>query len=123
MSSYADYVTYWFHLVASINANEDSLEQLVSTNLELETVAANARQLSIRQAALKAELTQTTKELRLAMTAGRDLATRLRNGIRSEFGSRSEKLLEFKMRPLRSRPHEESAEAGGGSTTPPPATE
>ncbi len=34
---------------------------------------------------------------------GKDLATRLRTGVRSKYGNRSEKLTEFEVRPLRKR--------------------
>jgi cell shape-determining protein MreC len=124
MSSYADFIANWFHLVTAVNANAEDLESLVEINVDLEAAAANARRLSNRRSALRAELTQNTKDLHVAMRTGRDMATRLRSGVRSQFGNRNEKLLEFNMRPFRGRVlEEEGPEAGGGVTPPPPTTE
>jgi cell shape-determining protein MreC len=124
MSSYADFIANWFHLVTAVNANAEDLESLVEINVDLEAAAANARRLNNRRSALRAELTQNTKDLHVAMRTGRDMATRLRSGVRSQFGNRNEKLLEFNMRPFRGRVlKEEGPEAGGGVTPPPPTTE
>jgi hypothetical protein len=123
MSSYADFIANWFHLVTAVNTNAEDLQSLVDVNADLEAAAAAARLLNNRRSALRAELTQTTKDLNVAMRTGRDMATRLRSGIRSQFGNRNEKLLEFNMRPFRSRAQEEGSEVGGGVTPPPPTLE
>lgn len=123
MSSYADFIANWFHLVTAVNTNAEDLQSLVDVNADLEAAAAAARLLNNRRSALRAELTQATKDLNVAMKTGRDMATRLRSGIRSQFGNRNEKLLEFNMRPFRGRVQEEGSEAGAGVTPPPPALE
>ena len=44
---------------------------------------------------------QATRDLEKAMADTRELITRLRNGIRTKYGLRSEKMTEFGMQPRR----------------------
>jgi hypothetical protein len=66
-------------------------------------VLVNAKAISARQDAHRAGLGQATRELEAVMTDGRDSANRLRNFLRSHYGSRSDKLTEFGVKPVRKR--------------------
>ena len=123
MSSFADYFTNWTQLVAAINENAEELSFLTVPNANLEAVTSGARSLSTKQATLKAELTQTTKDLNTLLRNGKDLSSRLRSAVRGQLGLGSEKLLAFRIRPRRTRSSREETAAGGGVTTPPPTTE
>jgi hypothetical protein len=90
-------------LLATVAANKDDLQHLESYRTQLEVEVAGAKSASIRQSTLQAEVQQTTRDLEGFLSRGADLENRLRTGIRSRYGNRSEKLTEFGMRPLRKR--------------------
>jgi hypothetical protein len=66
-------------------------------------------------------LQETTRQLEKKMAEGRAHVLRLRAGVTSLYGNRSEKLTEFGMRPLRRRSRARGVEApeAGGTQVPP----
>lgn len=89
------------HLLATIQANSADLAQLEETRVQLSTTMDVAKAASVRQDTVKALVQQATRDLEKAMSDTRELITRLRNGIRTRYGLRSEKLTEFGMQPRR----------------------
>lgn len=69
----------------------------------LELAIANVRSLSIARNTLIADKQRLTQELKAAVTAAETLAIDIRAIIRGQVGSRSEKLVEFGVAPLRRR--------------------
>jgi hypothetical protein len=120
-SSFADFITSWDHLVSAIEDNIGELAQLEQQKIQLGEIVANAKMLDGRQDSLRADLTQTTKDLNSRIREGKDLATRLRNGVRAHYGNANEKLTAFRIRPFRGRSRQEGT--AGGSTPPPPTIE
>jgi hypothetical protein len=100
-TSFADIATGWERLITTVVNNKDDLQILEPYRSQLETELAGARTANIRQAAAQAEAQQATRDLEGALTRGKDLAERLRTGIISRYGRRSEKLAEFRIKPLR----------------------
>jgi hypothetical protein len=100
-TSFADIATDWERLIATVVNNKDDLQVLEPFRSQLETELAGARVASIRQATAQAEAQQATRDLEGSLTRGKDLAERLRTGIISRYGRRSEKLTEFRIKPLR----------------------
>ena len=129
-TSHADLVTHFENLTASVVANKDDLAHLQDLGTQLAVETAGAKAALVRQSTQKAEVQQTTQDLQGFITRGKDLATRLRTGVRSKYGNRSEKLTEFEVRPLRKRkaattkakPAEEPPKLGEEKATPPAAT-
>jgi hypothetical protein len=91
----------WGQLATTVDVNKTDLAHLAVQSARLAVVADGSKATKLRQEALKAELQQTTRNLEAYRTEGRDLATRLRNGIRTQYGLKSEKLTEFGMKPRR----------------------
>ena len=121
--SHADLVTHFENLTTSVAANKEDLAHLqdLGTQLAAETVGAKAS--LVRQSTQKAEVQQTTQDLQGFIARGTDLATRLRTGVRSKYGNRSEKLTEFEVRPLRKRRTASTkTKAAEEKPTPPEAT-
>jgi hypothetical protein len=102
-SSYADVTTDWEQLLTKVTANATDLAFLEDTRAALATVLQSAKEANGRQATFKAEFGQATRDLESHLAAGKDLATRLRNGIRTRYGLKGEKLTDFKLRPRRTR--------------------
>jgi hypothetical protein len=102
-TSYADVVTDWEQLGSSLATNITDLPNLESYRTELVGLLEQVRALAIQQGIHKANLQQASKELKEVMARGRKLATFLRAGIKHRYGNRSEKLVEFRVQPLRNR--------------------
>jgi DNA-binding protein H-NS len=89
------------HLLVTIQANSTDLAHLEETRLQLVGALDVAKAASVRQDTVKALVQQATRDLEKAMADAQELVTRLRNGIRTKYGLRSEKLTEFGMQPRR----------------------
>jgi hypothetical protein len=74
--------------------------------------------LTTRQETLKADKQKTTQDLKAARARLRDQKIQLRAAIKGKLGPRTEKLVEFKVQPLRKRPRKTKSEpfAGAGSS-------
>jgi hypothetical protein len=88
----------WSQILSGSEANASELEFLEPGRVELQRLFEKAKSLEIRQSALAAERQQVTRELDAVKEQGRELAVRLRLGIRTQFGE-SEKLIEFGLQP------------------------
>lgn len=93
-------VRQWDQILDASDANGEDLAFLESQRSELRELRDRAMALSVRQAALAAERQQVTRELDAVKERGRDIATRLRLGLRTHYGE-AEKLIEFGLRPRR----------------------
>ena len=89
------------HLLVTIQANTADLAHLEETRLQLAASMDVARGVSVRQDTVRSLFQQATRDLEKAMSDTQELITRLRNGIRTKYGLRSEKLAEFGMQPRR----------------------
>jgi hypothetical protein len=101
--SFANVITDWEKLLITVTANKDDLGSIDAYRAQLEVEMGGAKAASIRQAALSAEVQQTTRDLEGFLERGRELASRIRTGIRSKYGNRNEKLTEFGMKVQRKR--------------------
>jgi hypothetical protein len=101
-NSYADYFRKWKELVAAIAANPGLTfleEQRALLELEVETF----EDLIVRQANLRRQTQESTREIEALVERSRDMATRLRDSIRGHFGRSAEMLVEFRLHPRRTR--------------------
>jgi len=94
-------VTDWEQLLTKVTANATDLSFLEDSHATLTTVLQGAKDASARQSTFRAQLQQATRDLEDNLAKGRDLATRLRNGIRTRYGLKAEKLSDFNLRPRR----------------------
>lgn len=94
-------VGQWEQILDASEANEADLAFLEPYREELRELRQRALELSVRQAALAAERQQVTRDLDAVKERGREIATRLRLGIRTQYGE-AEKLVEFGLRPRHS---------------------
>lgn len=102
-SSFADFTGEWNSCMLAYDANAVDLVHLQPQRDELGLVFNRAMTLSSRQDALRAELNQTTKDLNETMVRGKDLNSRLKAAVKGHYGAKSEKLIEFQMKPFRRR--------------------
>lgn len=102
-TSHADVFTDWEQLASSLTTNIDDLPNLEAYRVELLGLLEQVRALTLQQGIHKASFQQASQDLQALITRGKKLATFLRAGIKHRYGNRSEKLVEFRVQPLRSR--------------------
>jgi hypothetical protein len=100
-SSFAEVTTDWGKLLVTIEVNKADLPYLEDRRAQLAKIMERLQEASIRQAAFKAQFQQATRDVEQMLSEGRDVVTRLRNGIRTQYGLKAEKLAEFNMQPRR----------------------
>jgi hypothetical protein len=100
-TSFANTTTEWGKLLVTVEVNKAELPYLEDRRAQLASIAERAQEASIRQAASRAQLQQATRDLEKMLSEGRDVSTRMRNGIRTQYGLKAEKLAEFGMQPRR----------------------
>jgi hypothetical protein len=91
-------------LLAAVAANIAQLPNLEDHRVPLELVLGRIKGLRVVHKTLIADKQKVTQELKAAYREARDLTIQLRGAIRAKIGVRSEKLVEFKVPPLRPRP-------------------
>ncbi|HEX6900608.1 MAG TPA: hypothetical protein VF789_12865 [Thermoanaerobaculia bacterium] len=97
--TFGDLIEKWDQLARAVEVN--ALPLLQEERAQLQTVVANARELSKRQDAERAIKQQTSQDLKAALLSGRDLSNRLRIGVRAVLGPKNEKLVEYGIPPQR----------------------
>ena len=118
--SLADLMAEGDHLVVTVEANGAELAFLDPMRLQLLDALDGLKTTSVRQDVFRAQFQQSTRDLEKYLAECRDLITRLRNGIRTQYGLKQEKLVEFGLQPRRRRaPRTKPPETG---PTPPPAS-
>jgi transcription elongation GreA/GreB family factor len=93
----------WEQLLAGVAANQGELPHVDVYRAQLDAEITDVRAAQSRRSALQAESLQATQDLRSFAARGNDLAVRIRAGIVLQYGPRSEKLVEFGMKPNRKR--------------------
>jgi hypothetical protein len=110
----------WERLLASLEANAQEFPQFETYRAQLKAMLETAREISAHQTAMAASKQDATKRLQGTLVDGRKLANFLRNGVRQHFGNRSEKLVEFDLKPLRARKAAQPPTVKPPTPTPPP---
>lgn len=100
-NSRADFIVDGNKLSAAYLANAAELPGLDALHREFSTLVTELESLGILQDAQTAAVQQTAKEIGERLTRGRLLATRLRSGVKLHLGTRTEKVIEFGIRPFR----------------------
>lgn len=100
-NSRADFIVSGKQLSAAYQANAPDLPGLDALHREFATLLTEVETLSIQQEAQTAAVQQTAKDIEERVTRGRLIATRLRNGVKLHLGTRTEKVIEFGIRPFR----------------------
>jgi hypothetical protein len=93
----------WAHTSAAVAANASELEHLEASRAKLDGFRNRAEELYVEQSALTAGKQESTRQLQEVLRAGNALVDFLRTGAREHYGASSEKLIEFGIRPFRSR--------------------
>ena len=93
-NSYADYIRHWGQLNDQVKVNPE-LAPFEPLRAELEVEHLGLIEKTNRQASLKSQTQDTTREIDGHVARGRELATRLRDGIKAMYSRDAEKLTAF----------------------------
>jgi predicted RNA-binding Zn ribbon-like protein len=121
-ATFANVMTTGEQLLVSIEANKTDLAHLEEQRSELSKAIEGAKAASVQQDAFRAQFQQSTRDMEKFMSDVRELTTRLRNGVRTKYGLRSEKLAEFGMQPRRAPAKSRAKEKPAPVPQPAPAS-
>ncbi len=101
--SYAKVLRDWEVLLTKVDANKADLPFIEDYRAQLEAELTGAKETIEKQTAMQASFQNETRNLEKFLERGKALAVNIRSGVVTRYGNRSEKLIEFGMRPVRSR--------------------
>jgi hypothetical protein len=119
-TSLADFVTDWETLLKNVSDAAAELPNMDVYKGALEKLLASAKDGIALSHARRGVKQQETKDLQELMGQGKDAAAQLRAAVKAHFGPRSERLLQFGIKPIRKR-KKAPAEAAPTTKEPVPA--
>jgi hypothetical protein len=99
--SRSDIVIAWEKLLTAFQANPPVGASVGPVLQEFEALVTELRSLGVLQDVQTAAVQQTSKDIEGRMKRGTLLAARLRSAAKAFYGDRTEKIIEFGMRPFR----------------------
>lgn len=102
-NSFADVVRDWDNLLAACKDNGEVLQPAEPQRAEMERISNLVRGLKDRQESLTAERQEVTQKLQDAVKDGREAARRLRGAVKANLGTKTERLVQFRVAPNRPR--------------------
>jgi prophage DNA circulation protein len=103
INSYADVVLDWENILAACRDNPEMMTAAESLRTILERLLTTVRELNARKEAATGLKQQLRQELVAVLQEGREIARRLRGAAKAQLGTRNERLVQFKTRPIRDR--------------------
>jgi hypothetical protein len=90
-------------LHVALEANGPDLAHVQGSRAKLAGIVTRIEEITQQQAAMTAGKQEASKQLRLLLRQGKRLATLLRVAVKENYGSDSEKVVEFGLQPFRGR--------------------
>ena len=88
----------------ALEVNKDELPHMEVPRHRGAAILTEMKELGVKQASLTADKQEVSKRLATLNREAKVLMTSMDSGIRAQYGTRSEKLVEFGRKPLRSQP-------------------
>lgn len=104
VKSYPDVTTDWTGLLEAGARNPDLLPSIQTEIQDLTATLSEVQGLKARQEELKAQRQEVTQQLNAAVARGKEIASRIRSVARGKIGPKSERLVHFRVPPVRRRP-------------------
>jgi hypothetical protein len=102
--SQADVLTEAERILAAMQANDADIAHLSGSRDKLQSHLEMARELSRQQSSLAASKQEATSQLQQTLHDLAKLIHFLRIGFKEHYGTRSEKLVDYGVKPFRGRP-------------------
>ena len=129
INSKADVMTDWKGLIDAYDRSPEVQAIVAEERQALAQSLAEVETLKARQEELQAQRQAVTQQLNAAMARGKEIAIQIRSVVRGKIGPRNERLVHFKVMPIRPRSRKRilpKPDDGGtgtvtGAAVPPPA--
>ncbi|HEX4965272.1 MAG TPA: hypothetical protein VF173_30970 [Thermoanaerobaculia bacterium] len=121
INSLADVALDWQTVLSGCQDNADLMKIVEPLRAELEKQLGALTDINARKQSAIGLKQQLTQEMGEVLTAGRELARRLRGAAKAQLGTKSERLVQFKTAPVRDRKGRRSKAAKKPPVTPVPA--
>ena len=102
-SSYADLITDIESLVAACRENEPLLPGIAPSLAQLVTALENLKEIKALQEQMEGARQEATQQLQQSAENGREVMRRVRGFVKSRLGTKSERLPQFGIAPIRQR--------------------
>jgi hypothetical protein len=119
---YGDHLKEWETMDTALGNNAAELPQLADARAELEVLLDELRDLLTQQAVYRASKQQKSKRLLVVMSQGKKVNSMIRAVLRQFYGHTNQKLWEFGIQPLGTRPRKPGPEPQPEPTEPPSPT-
>lgn len=103
LNTYADVVRDWRMLLDAAERSPEVKEEVEKERLGVERALGEVQVLKARQDELTALRQQITQELKTSIARGKESAIQFRAILKAKFGPRNERLVHFKVAPIRPR--------------------
>lgn len=102
-NSYADIITDWGNLLKATQRTPDVQPSIDSERQSLAQLLTEVQGLKARQEELSALRQEITQQLNVVVLRGKEVAIQIRSVVRGKIGPRNERLVHFKVAPIRKR--------------------
>jgi hypothetical protein len=121
-TTYTGMLGDWQSLLELLAANSAEIPQVEPFRTKLGALLTQALGITQRQASLKADKQEMSKQLRKLTTDGQRLASAVRFLIKEHYGTRDEKLTAYGLQPFRGRKAKETPPPTENPPAPPTAS-
>lgn len=103
MATFSGETRDWEELLAGYMDNAELLVFAEPQKVALEGILSEVKAVKDLQLSHNAARQQTTQQLKELMERGREAARRLRGAVKANLGTKNERLVQFNLKPIRSR--------------------
>jgi hypothetical protein len=115
INSHPDIIRDWQGLLEAAERNPDVQASIEEERQSLVKSLAEVQAIKARQEQLTALRQEATQQLNAAVARGKEEAIRIRSVVRGKIGPKNERLVHFKVAPLRKRPRKPVAAASAAA--------
>jgi hypothetical protein len=103
INSIADVILDWEDVLGACHDNAEMMRPAEPIRMELEQVLARAKDIKNRKESAIGSKQQLSQELKQVLKDGKEIVRRLRGAAKAQLGTKNERLVQFKARPIRDR--------------------
>jgi hypothetical protein len=103
INGFGDIVTDWRNVLSAYEYHAELLDAAAEDRDLLERLLQNAERLKGEQDRLRGDRQLATQQLNATIVQGKDAAIRIRSLARSKLGHKNERLVQFRVAPVRPR--------------------
>ena len=119
INSQADVMADWEDLLQAVQSDAEVQPSVATESQSLAQSLAQLQGLKARQNELRGLRQEVTQQLKAAVDQGNEMAIKVRSVVKGKIGPKNERLVHFKISPLRKRPRKaKDKQPAGGAPEP-----